>query len=998
MAAAVPRDRSDHAPMVAPPAFVGRRRELAVLAETLASPPAVVLVEGEAGIGKSRLLREFRAASAVRLMPTAECPPLHDPYTLGPVVDAVHQATDGVAGLGLSDLAGALRPLFPEWAADLPPAPEPAEDARAARHRLFRALVELLDRLDVAVLVVEDVHWADDATLEFLLFVTSRRPQPVSLVVTYRPEDVPAGSLLLRLSSRLPPGTTRARLALDPLDVAETANLVSSMLGGERMSAEFAAFLHQHTDGVPLAVEESVRLMHDRADVTPYGGGWIRRHLADIDVPPTVRDSVVERSGRLGEDAQAMLRAAAVLAEPANEATLAAVGELTADHSAAGLAEALDCGLLRDDERGLVSFRHGLACRAVYEATPRPLRRAMHLRAGRALEGMTPQPVVRLAHHFREADDTGSWARYAERAADVATEAGDWVAASVLLHGLLTSAGLPPAAMAPLAAKIRPGSLTGRSRLRGVVAALRTALDSGALDAGEQAATRYRLGMLLASNYDYDDAQRELELAVPGLRPGSVALSHAMTLLGWPLGASRPGRAHRDWLRRAADAASLVPAAERPDLATKRAVGLLLLDDPDGWAVAATVPDEFATPAQRRSVAFRDMNMGDLAMRWGRYAEARARLDNAWALAEEHGYPRYGEVARANLLHLDWFTGRWDGLTARASAYEASGEAMPLNRLEVSLVTGLMLAANGRRSEAESALAEVMTQMGELGAVHAVVEPAAALARLHLAAGRVEDALRVTAQPIGVVALKEAWLWATDLAPARVDALLAAGRAEDAAELVAAFEAGVLGRNAPAPQAALALCEGILAAGQGAPERAATAFTRAAAAWEALPRPYDALLARERRARCLLAAGRRDAGLSSLAEVAAGLSDLGASADAERLRECLATYGPREHGAAEPEGRRTTVDDASGNGERRRRGRPGYGDRLSPRELEVVRLLIDGKTNPQIAEALVLSRQTVNSHVGSAMRKLRVSSRTALAVSAVELGLARDGRAPHDDE
>src|SRR5690606_29331772 len=130
----------------------------------------------------------------------------------GPLVAALRQSRQEVAGLRLSPLAGALRPLFPAWATDLPPAPEPLSDPKAARHRLFRALADLLTGLEVSALVIEDVHWADVATLEFLLFLASRwQPSPVgahpwqtptSLIVTYRPEDVPPESLLLRLSSR----------------------------------------------------------------------------------------------------------------------------------------------------------------------------------------------------------------------------------------------------------------------------------------------------------------------------------------------------------------------------------------------------------------------------------------------------------------------------------------------------------------------------------------------------------------------------------------------------------------------------------------------------------------------------------------------------------------------------------------------------------------------------------------------------------------------------
>src|SRR5215469_14385823 len=160
-----PATAADHAvaqvPAISVPAFVGRETEAAALEKALAGPPAVVLVEGEAGIGKTRFLREVLARPLVRRRRSvvSACPPLRRPCTLGPVVDALRPVARNVRGLGLSGLAGALRPLFPEWAADLPPGPEPLDDPSAARHRLFSALGELLAGLEVAVLAVEDVHW-----------------------------------------------------------------------------------------------------------------------------------------------------------------------------------------------------------------------------------------------------------------------------------------------------------------------------------------------------------------------------------------------------------------------------------------------------------------------------------------------------------------------------------------------------------------------------------------------------------------------------------------------------------------------------------------------------------------------------------------------------------------------------------------------------------------------------------------------------------------------
>ncbi len=169
-----------------------------------------------------------------------------------------------------------------------------------------------MDRLGVGLLVLEDAHWADEATLEFLLFLSSRPAgvaAPVSLVITSRPEDVPPGSLLPRLA-RLATGSSGLRISLGVLDVTATAGLVSSMLAGGQMSAEFAGFMHTHTGGVPLAVEESVRLMATRADLRRRGGRLVRRELAELSVPPPVRDAVLERAGRLAPDARAVLEAA----------------------------------------------------------------------------------------------------------------------------------------------------------------------------------------------------------------------------------------------------------------------------------------------------------------------------------------------------------------------------------------------------------------------------------------------------------------------------------------------------------------------------------------------------------------------------------------------------------------------------------------------------------------------------------------------------------------
>lgn len=958
-----------------PPDFVGRDSEMVALEQALAGGPAVVLVEGEAGIGKSRLVQELLASPAGRQLRAlvATCPPFREPYTLGPVVDAARQATTRIAGLPLSDLAGALRPLFPEWAAELPPAPEPLGDAWASRHRLFRALLELFGHLDTDVLVVEDVHWADEATLEFLLSCVARQPPPFSVVVTYRPEDVPAGSLLLRLSSRLPAGTTRLRLPVGPLDVPETAELVSSMLDAEHVSATFAEFLHRRTAGIPLVVEESVRLLRDRADVARLDGEWVRRSLDEIDVPPTVRDAVLERVERLGAHARAVLEATAVLAEPSDEAGVAVVSALTADEVASGMGDGLAAGLLRESG-WRVSFRHPLASQAVYEAIPAPRRRTMHLRAGRALEGREPPPVARLAYHFREAGRTAEWCRYAERAADLALASSDETAAGTLIHELLTNADLPARSVVRLVTKIPFAAFAGRDRHTDLVGALRSLLVAGTLEPGEEVEVRFQLGCVLSVMGEHEASRVQLEQVVPLLAHDPAKAARAMAVLAFPQGTRSPAAVHLTWLRRAAAARTVMPAAEQLNLTVDMATVQLMLGEETGWDEAAQLPDDAATAAQRQAVVRGHLNIGNEAMAWGRYPEAARRLAKALDLAERHQYLRYRGWIRVTRLHLDWLVGDWDGLAERTASLADDDDLDAIPRMEAALVGTLLRAATGTRAPADADLRLLLDQTRTRGVADVGMNPAAVLARLWLAQGRTDDVLAVTDEPCGIVADKGVWIWATDLAPVRVEALLAAGRAAEAADLVAAYADGLRGRNVPAPLASLAQCQAILAEARGEHLRAADLYGRAAAAWQALPRPYDALLTGERRANCLSTAGETGAGLTLLAEVGHDLTVLGAHADAARIGQRL-----RELGL-----------DARQEG---RRGRRGYGDQLSPRELEVVRLVVTGQTNREIALELSRSPKTVAAQLNSAMRKLGVSSRTALAVSALEAGvLTEPGR------
>ncbi|MER5435529.1 AAA family ATPase [Streptomyces sp. NPDC002588] len=946
-------------PDLSVPRLVGRDRDLSLLDRALDERPGFVVVAGEAGIGKTRLLHELLLRRAETAL-VAVCPPFREPYTLGPVVDAIPRLADCVAGLPLTGLAGALRPVFPEWAEQLPPAPEPLPDAAAARHRLLRALIELIDALGVGLFVVEDAHWADETTLELLLFLRARRERIPHLVLTYRPEDVRPESLLRRLVAQA--GVTR--LEPGPLDTAGTADLVSSMLGGEPVSVEFAEFLRSHTDGLPLAVEESVRLLHDRADLVCEDGAWLRRDVAELDVPPSIRDAVLERTSHLGPAACSALAALAVLEGERASALVAEVAGIPLPEAETALAEALVGGLLHEDHDARVGFRHMLAARSVYQALGAMERGRLHRRAGEALEREPVRRVAELARHFREAGDPDRWAAYAEQAADHAILSGDPRTAFGLLLDLLTGGAVRGAAVSRLVQRMPLYAAPGNGPLRQIVTVLRETVD-GELTPGERTEATWQLARLMFHVGDVEAASVEMERVVPGLVQGRPAAAvHAMMMLARPLGTGHPAAHHRAWLERAERLVEAWPGPSpeyRLSFLVDRAATLLVLGDPVGWTAARDLPADGETPGEVLQRARGFANLGEAAMLWGRYDDARRRLDAAAALAEQHQHLRLRDLVGATLAHLDWLTGGWTGPTEWSALALDADE--PVLRADAMLLAGLLDAARGDHRRARERVRAAIAVGLPRGPADGSRDPSAVLARLAIAAGRPEEALAATDAAWRLVEVKGLWLWAAEIAPLRVRALLEDGRVGEAARAAEAFMAGTRGLDAPVATAACRLTEALLARAGGDLTGAAGHFEEAGAVWAALPRPYDAQLAREAAAGCHLAVGERDRAVGMLREVFDALTALGASGDADRVRRALADEGVRV-GA--------------------RVGRPGYGDQLSPRELEVVRLLVEGRTSAQIARVLGLSPRTVEKHVHSAMRKRGVPSRTALAVAAVE--------------
>jgi len=516
-----------------------------------------------------------------------------------------------------------------------------------------------------------------------------------------------------------------------------------------------------------------------------------------------------------------------------------------------------------------------------------------------------------------------------------------------------------------------------------LVGKLRNVLDDERLDLHERALIRAQLGRMLMHAGELEAGSEQVKQAIPDLAGSPFEKAQSMIMLGGPSGLLWPAEEHLRWLERSALVAQAsMPETDRLNLLIDRMTALLGLGEESGWELAQRFSEDALADREALVFARASLNIGSSAMRWGRYSEAQDRLTTSADVAGRHRYQRLREFANVTRIHLDWFTGAWDRLADRA-AESALLEQEPLIQLDARLVIGLLGLASGGDPAAEESLRQVRAESARRGAMDMSLESAAALARLRLAHGDVEEALALTDEAEQVVAGKGMWLWAGETMPVRVRALVLAGREHEAGELAARFERGLKGRDISSARAALKTCLALLADAQQDPLGAADAWRSAAAAWRQLPRPYEALLAEERYAWCVLRAGdHSSAPVQQLAGIAQALETLGAARDADRVVNRL-----RKEGVAV--------------GSRRRPGRRGYGDQLSPRELEVVQFLLRGMSNREIAVALSRSPKTVAAQLNSAMRKHGVSSRTALAVVVTQRALssadppdAPAGRAP----
>ncbi|MGI9094749.1 MAG: AAA family ATPase [Thermoleophilaceae bacterium] len=937
--------------------LIGRERELALLLEALDDPPAVILVEGEAGIGKSRLVHEAlcHPAAATRSAFVGHCHRLREPFLLGPVVEALRGAARQPPSRPLNPVVGALRPLLPELADSLPVQPAPVGDGRAERHRTFRALRELMGALGPTVCVLEDLHWADEGTLEFLDFLLAEPPQHLSLVLTYRREDLSRSSRLLGLATGCKDVLT-ATVEVCPLEAEELRSLTCAILGRDGIPDELATYLHKRTAGIPFALEEVLRLLGDRGTLDFGDRGRTRAELDEVGVPPAVQESIRERMEPFTDDARLMTRAAAVLGMAAGEDLIMSVAGLAPARAASGLTEALVSGLVVEQPGGY-GLRHALAAQAVYEAILGPERHRLHLRAGRALASQPePRPLALLAHHFREADRPRQWARYAEQAADMASSLGDDRAAAELLEQALTAPGLRRAARIRMTVKLGSAAVYG-DRPETAIDLLEHILDDEPMPVGVRGELRFRLARLrfnVGNDVGWHD---EMVQAVTELRHRPELAARAMVNLAWPV--LREGSVGDDlaWLPKATGAAALShdPVTETVVCAQRAAI-LLSVGDPEGWRALEKIRLGERSVEEKLELLHAYHSLSVVTLGLGHYRRAEAFLAEVGRLDDELGGVWWDPWSASVRASLDWRIGRWDELESRLGKLAQSGSPRPVLAVGNDLILGSLVFCRGRVEEAERRFEAIQERAHARRWMSARVTASAWLARIRLSRGDSEAAARIAVLGLETLKRKGIWLWGRELVPVAVQALLACGQQTSAGHLAREFARGLVGRDAPAAHGASLFCQGLVAEAEAGHQAAARFFARADGAWSELPSPYEAAQARERRARCLLATDS-DQGAALLLGALQAFGDLQATGDIGRVRAEL-----KAQGIAPPS----------------RGGRRAYGNELSPREDEVARLAGSGLKNREIADILFVSPRTVEAHVASAMRKLSVDSRHAL--------------------
>ena len=972
--------------------FVGRSSELGTLRTLLPSADGeggrVVLLAGEAGSGKSRLVREFAAeaarSGAVVLAGACDAA-VRTPYR--PFVEALDQlvrAIDpGELSAALGRAGGELTRLLPDLGARIPELAPPVEaDPDTERHRLHMAVTDLLAGVSSerpVLLVLEDGHWADAPTLLLLRHLARAGGHArVLLLTTFRDTEAELPRALAETLADLRRSDDVVRLRLDGLSDDEVTEFVRLAWTGEIAggASELARALGALTEGNAFLVCELWRALVELHAVAVVDG-TIRlvRPLSELGTPESVREVVSHRLSRLEPATGRLLEVAA---------TAGARFELGVVRRAAGLAEpellgALDeaarSGTIEElPARGLsYRFTHELVRRAVYDRLTGVKRAQLHLRVAEALEaeaGAGGRGLAELAHHFTAAAPLGDGARAVEYnilAARSATAALAFDEAAERLRAALELRIESPSERAAVLLELgTAGHRAGRAvdALEAFSAAAEIAREQGDAELLARAAIGYEDACWRPGIVDRG-AVELLEEAIATLGDDESPLR--VGLLG---GLARALDFRGDHERGAAARTSAVALAR----SLRDRTGLATVLVRCYWSRGTSSLEEILDMLTEARALCEELGNTELraeAMSWlvPTYVAlldvdaARRELTALRETSEATAQPFVQHVAAHYGSAIALGDGRLDEAEAMARSSHELGRL--LTGRDASGVYGIQMF--GLRRE-QGRLAELAPAIRVLGGGDRDAGPwRPGLALLLAELGMEREARRELARVAdGGLEPFRTSLWLASLAYlAEAAALLGDSRM---AELVyPALEpfggANMMIGHLVAWYGAADRHLGMLAATLGKWERAAEHFERAlelnrrmgAATWLAHTE-YEY-------ARMLVARGRRDRAEQLLGEAAALAERLGLPALLVRIRSLGAAAAPAQL--------------------------PGG---LSPREVQILRLVASGLSNREIGAALFISEHTAANHMRAILRKTDSANRTEAASYAHRHGLADDWR------
>ncbi|MGP7998989.1 MAG: helix-turn-helix transcriptional regulator [Streptosporangiaceae bacterium] len=972
---------------VSSPVLVGRSGQLCTLRDALAEAgrghPVTVLVGGEAGVGKSRLLTDFAARcrrDGTRVL-SGGCLELGaDGLPFAPFTAVLRElvrdlGTAGVTGLLPGGAARELARLLPEFGE-----PAAVEDAGEARARLFEQVLILLEQLaetGPVLLVIEDAHWADRSTRDLLAFLirNQRALDGLLIVVTYRSDELHRTHPLRPLLAELGRISWVRRMELGRLSRRNTGQLVTRLLG-HQPGPDLLDAVYRRTEGNPLFVEALL------------GQGELGSGL-----PESLRDLLVASVRRLPEETQDVVRVASAAGERTGHALLAAVTGLDLAGLARVLRPAVAANVLLTDEDGFV-FRHALIREAMSEELMPGEGAQLHSRFAEAINAnpaLVPpgRAAVEEAHHWYAAHDTAralasAWAAAAESGHALAHAEQLAMLSRVLeLWDQVPGAGqrIGSSRLAVLETAVRVAELAGEFD-RGIAlakAGLREVdVDAEPVRAALLFEARGHLTYLLGRAGFTDDLRRAARL-VPA-DPPTPARARVLEALAHDI----HHRVHwddADFLASAREAVTVArqagdPATEAAALVTLACARSLGEDLPAIRALLAEARTVAAGAKAYQPLLRAVITESDLLEGLGLHEQAAGVAQDGIRTAAEYGLARTSGVTLAvNLAEPLVSLGRWD---EAAGVIERTDQLLPPTLLRSSLwrLSGDIALARGELAAAAESVAAIRAA---LHGTRYKDEHQLALARLETeldtAQGRPAQALAVAGDALDHFEVRHSARYGWPLLAAAARAAAAAERDPALAARAAALRGRLRAVADQLPETGLAqpahrlTFAAEMMRGERPPGDIQAAWDAAVHAWETVRQPYPLALALHQAAEAALAAGDRDGGAARLRRAATLAHDLGAGPLSERI----AVLARR---ARIPVGGDAGPGDGLGPA-------PGP-DRLglTAREFEVLRLVAAGQSNRDIASELFISAKTASVHVSNILAKLGVSSRGEAAATA----------------